>query len=350
MKKSIVVLLSLLMVSCAALGTAGLFNSLSKGKKEPENKEYKVTYKYYLDNIEMANMPVNKKIENTDLPEQTEVEQIYSFDSYKCSNGVSGSWNDKEWKFEPSLTSNTVCKLYFVSNMFDVKVNVVNGILHELTEESNKMVKKGESISYSITPTEGYTLEKAECDNGATPIWTPETNTLAVNNITAKTTCEIAFKISGFTSKVTVNGGAVVEQPQSANYGESITYTINPNPGYVFDKVTCTNGQTSSFDQASNKLTISNLSKDTECVVSFKINNVNVKINIANGNLLNATPDQSVTHGSNITCGLVANSGYKLDGATVSCTNGIQSSITGNLLMINSITADTVCTITLPAE
>ncbi len=60
---------------------------------------------------------------------------------------------------------------------------------------------------------------------------------------------------------------------RTTDYKTSTTMKVYPNPGYEYDTtkgVTCTNGQSGSYNKTTNTLTINSPSKDTECTVNFK--------------------------------------------------------------------------------
>ena len=60
---------------------------------------------------------------------------------------------------------------------------------------------------------------------------------------------------------------------KTTDYKTTTTMKVYPNSGYVYDTskgVTCTNGQSGSYNEANNTLTITSPSKDTECTVNFK--------------------------------------------------------------------------------
>ena len=52
---------------------------------------------------------------------------IYKFDEYKCTNGVTGEFDNDEWKFLPSDDIDSECSLYFNKSKYEVKLTVIKG-------------------------------------------------------------------------------------------------------------------------------------------------------------------------------------------------------------------------------
>ena len=61
--------------------------------------------------------------------------------------------------------------------------------------------------------------------------------------------------------------GSVSYNYQKLNKGNSTSFVVNPNSGYVIDSVSCTN---SSANYSNNTLTITNITGDVQCNVKFK--------------------------------------------------------------------------------
>ena len=61
--------------------------------------------------------------------------------------------------------------------------------------------------------------------------------------------------------------GSVSYNYQKINKGNSTSFVVNPNSGYVIDSVSCTN---SSANYSNNTLTITNITGDVQCNVKFK--------------------------------------------------------------------------------
>lgn len=333
------------------LSIAGGVVGFLESKKQPneqkpkDNKNYEITYKYYIDNVAAKNMPENSTVETGE--DDTE-ETVYSFERYVCTNDVQGEFNVQEWKFTPNVTADSTCKLYFVSNFFEVTVNVTNGKLNELSATNNKKVKKGESLTYDITPNEGYEYNAtSSCSNGATATWNAETNKLTVSNVTAETKCEIKYDIKQLTVNVKVENGTTETESNTVEYGKDIEFTFTPNENMVYDKMECKPTiKSATYQTETNKLTISNVTADSTCTVTFKQNAFRVTLNITNGTIVGDTTKDVKKTGKAI-FNIKANEGYTTSPAEMTCENGATITSNGEVVRVDSVTQDTTCSMTL---
>ena len=131
MKKNnigVMVFLIILMVGCLICGTLGAlenkthFLSPKEDNKNKDNEEqtdnFQVTYRYYLENEEVDTLPPKEKLDEETV-EETEIETyMYVFDRYLCNNNVTGTWDEETWTFNPVLTANATCRLYFTISKF----------------------------------------------------------------------------------------------------------------------------------------------------------------------------------------------------------------------------------------
>ncbi len=355
MKKSIIIILTILIIVCTALGIVGFLQSKKGAVVDNTPKEYKIEYKYYLDGVEVSEMPKNEIIENDEdgtssnednVP--TEVETKYSFQEYNCTNNVKGLWNNETWKFTiPEKTSDSTCVLYFVSNYLDVDVTATNGTVNELDALKDRKVKRGESISYSITPTKGYKFEKVECTNDTPAEWNEENSTLTVSNVTKNTTCEITFSIGEYTINFTANNGIITEESKVVKYGESITTTIKPGSDYIYNEVLCTNNQKATYNVETQELTISNVTDNATCTVDFTPNTYTVTLKIVNGTPVEDS--KTVRPGGKVSFTFTNNEGYTTANADITCTNGLIGEISGSLFSVDNVTSNGTCTLTFKA-
>ena len=59
-KKPLLIVLIILTASCLCLGTVGLLENRKNSKpNDKPQRDYQVTYKYYLNDVEVAQMPTN---------------------------------------------------------------------------------------------------------------------------------------------------------------------------------------------------------------------------------------------------------------------------------------------------
>lgn len=364
-KKSngIIYIIVVLLIISLACGLIGLLNSLNKEEKPNNNKgDYKVTYKYYIDEEEVTT-PVTQQIVKFNSEEfegVVEEKELYSFDKYNCTNEVIGSWDNENWEFTPVLTADTTCRLYFTKNLHEVTINTVNAKLPSNNNTEKFLIEKEKNKIIKLVPTEGYKFDKIECnkkqsENSLIDLinsnFNEETKDLTLSNVLYDDVCTVSFKINDFTAEINVSNGSSTLKTQSANYGGTVTFEITPSENYVFDEVDCTNGQKAEY--INGKLTIKALSNNTYCTVQFKPLKYAVNLQVINGTLLNNySSPQMANDGGTVTFGISANNGFKLTGATLDCGNdkNILHNFQTGVLKIIEIKKDLNCKLTLQPE
>jgi hypothetical protein len=96
-------------------------------------------------------------------------------------------------------------------------------------------VQYGGSQSFSITPNAGYYLADVMVDGNSVTPSPPKYGTyvLTLTNVTSDRTIRAVFQPNPIIQTTADSGGSIFPVgPVSVQYGESITFTINPNSGY----------------------------------------------------------------------------------------------------------------------
>lgn len=324
--KSVVITLIALIVICLACGTIGLLenNKPSNSKKPNKDKDYKVAYKYYLDGEEVEEMIEQEYTtsENQGFEGAEEKTPNYMFEKYTCTNNVTGEFDEENWEFNPDLTANTTCRLYFIRTMHEVTFEANNGKLPSGSSEEKLKVELNKEGTINIIPNDGYEYDKVECNNEVLAEYNAETRDLKVSNVKKDSICRIYFKVRSYTAEAKASNGTVTEDKKSSNYGGTVIFNVKPAENYKYESVTCTNGQNGIYNEVNETLTISGLSNDTVCTVNFKAQKLSVTLNIENGKIKNGyTTTVEVAEGMTATFAIEANEGYVLTGMDVTCGN-----------------------------
>lgn len=364
MKKSskgvlvIIIIMIILSLSGGIVGLlANLNNNTPKPKDDIKKEDYKVTYKYYIDNKEVTKEKIDASKSYTTLCNSADTNCIptttqakIKYNSYSCTNNVKGEWQDTSWEFTPDLTANTTCKLYFDSLIHNVKITVSNATLPVDNIEGLLENRVGETSNIIITPKEGYKFDKVECDDTTVlATFNNETNTLSINNVTKDTTCNISFKLNDYSVEVQVTYGSVTENTKSANYGGTVSFNVTPAENYGDALVSCTNNQNGIYNKDTKTLTVSSLTNDTKCTVQFKSIKYSVNLTVVNGTLVGTSPISTTPNGS-VSFGINVNDGFGYTGANIDCgTQNVKTNIIGtsNIVQISEINQDLNCTLTL---
>lgn len=259
--KIILVFLILLTGSCGAIGYV---ESKKVENNKPNEVENKITYEYYLEDELQQDMPINTPNATDENGNAIVNEPTYQFSRFTCTNDLTGDFDVDNWKFIPKENKTSTCKLYFVKTNYSVTLTITNGV----EDENNlKVIQREKDGKFIIKPNEGYVYKSATCSDNKEGAWDESTNTFTLNAIMKDITCKIDFEIKQLQADITVVNGKG-NTTETVNYGESISAIVEPNSGYEKAKIDCTNKQTGTF--SSNKFTISKLTDNTKCTITFE--------------------------------------------------------------------------------
>ena len=139
----------------------------------------------------------------------------------------------------------------------NVTLSVING-----SGDAIKTVESGSSVSFIVTPSEGYDLELSVNTCGGTL----SGNTYTLSEVTSDKICSITFK--KLTHNVTlsvINGSG--STTKAVEPGSSVSFTVTPSYGYKRELSTNTCGGTLS----GNTYTVNNITSNKNCEITFKI-------------------------------------------------------------------------------
>ena len=277
--------------TCACIGYAIHKTNNKPEPLEPSNnttvEDKNIKYKYYLEGVEVSEMPTNPKVEETNETNQTNEDQIlYKFDEFKCSDGVTGTFDVNEWKFIPSKDIDSTCELYFNKSKYEVKLTVIKGTPDE---NNNYLVERFKDGEFKIIPDEGYQYLESQCSNDKSVNYDTSKNILKISAVSSDLACKITFTQKKLSFELEVKNGKCENYcvggkiKSEEYYGESISYIIYPQDRYEFKEgnIKCNNNQTASY--VSNNFSISSLTSNTKCTITFtKANVKQYKISITN--------------------------------------------------------------------
>lgn len=278
--------LFIISLSCTILGYKRHTDNIKNHTIENSN----IVFEYYLEDIKLTAMPINE----TSTSE--EEDNGYLFNRYSCTNGITGSFDSKNWKFNATGNDGT-CKIYFVNSKYEVVFNVVNGLQDE---NNDKTVLRENNGSFKIIPYEGYEFKSVACANEKEATWNELDNTININAITSNVACSIIFDKKELDVEVVVVNGKG-NTTEKAVYGSNKTIMIEPSVGYDEPTIECSNEQIATYNNKN--LSFEKITDNTKCTITFnkkKLPTYTVKIN----NLADFT---SNNHEVNITKGTESN-------------------------------------------
>ena len=188
----------------------------------------------------------------------------------------------------------------------------------EEVEENTKQINNGENATFTYTGT--LRNPKITCTNNQSG--KIEGNIITINKVTNNTTCSISSK---HTVQIKVENGTTTETNKEVNTGEETTFTTTPNTGYSSPTVTCTNNQKGTIQN--NTVTISNITNDTTCTVTYKPITYTITYNLGGGSVT-GNPSTYTIETNTITLKNPTKTGYTFTGWTGSNGSTPQTTVT----------------------
>ena len=171
-------------------------NINSKENKKEENENISIILETEEGNIESNTFPSKEEYEYSKVVcENTNnnIEPIFNTDTWKLNVSVE----------EESIDGNFQCNIYFKEKTYEVKTSIENGVI----DENMKVVKRGDTVTFNITPNTDHKDIEVSCTNNQNG--SINGNTLTVSNVTANTTCLVKCNKSkyefDFTNANTLN-------------------------------------------------------------------------------------------------------------------------------------------------
>ena len=238
------------------------------------------------------------------------------------------------------------------------------------TSEGSKVINNSSTPAY-VASVSGYTDKDGnwikEEDTTLYAKWSPASVTLPSITKTGYTcgwtTSEIGTKISygsgatytptanatmyavceanAYTVNVAVKNGKVDSASKSVNFGSDETFTISPSTGYGSPTVSCINGQSGSI--SGNTLTVSTVTNETTCTVTYKANAYTITLNNSSATKAGTTSVTATYNSSSISpstitlpkreytvSGFGTSSSRNSSGATISSTSTLTSTYAFN--------------------
>lgn len=319
--KGMLVILIIMFIVAVAGGVIGFLESKKNKPDTPDdNKTGTITYKYFLEDEEVNEMPVNEK--NIDENGMEVTNEIYAFSRFNCTNNLTGDFNVEEWKFVPAQEIESACELYFVKAKYEV--TITEPINAKLDENNPKYINREENGTFIIVPNEGYEFSKATCSDNKQTSWDETKNALIINSITKDVSCKVDFKLKELTVNIKVTDGEG-STTKTITYGEALKEVVTPKEGYENPEVKCSNNQNGVFKE--NTFSIDKVTSSTDCTIVFKktpAKKYTFKVEIPSlVTILNGSTSSEVEEGKDAEITMKVEDGYTM---TLDCGNILPSS------------------------
>ena len=187
---------------------------------------------------------------------------------------------------------------------------------------------EAKTLSTNTFIRDGYTFKGWSTSSSSNTV--EYTNGQSISNLTS-TNGEVinlyaVWKINTYTVNLTVLNGTVSGgTSKTVNYNTNATFTANSNTGYGSPTVSCTNSQKGSI--SGNTLTVSNVTNDTTCTVTYKPITYTITYNLGGGSV-SGNPSNYTVETNTITLKNPTKTGYTFTGWTGSNGSTPQTTVT----------------------
>lgn len=216
----------------------------------------------------------------------------------------------------------------------------------EVKKTSQAIVVRSTTRKTAIRTTKGTNNNKTTTNNrttkGTTARTTKSTTSRTTRGTTTRTSRTTTQKVTYQVNVVANNGSVISESVRTVNAGATASFAFNPNTGYTFGSVSCTNGAKGSYTKTSNTLKVSGVTSNSTCTVNF-VPRSDIRVSVTGQNGRYTPSYKNVGLGGSTSFTISPNNGYEIAG--VSCTNASYS-LSGNTLNVSNVTNDSTCTVT----
>ena len=169
----------------------------------------------------------------------------------------------------------------------------------------------GDDVTFTVTPSEGYEIESITL-NGADIKDSFSNGSYTLKGITADQELYVTFKLLVYPVQISCgSNGTVTVDSETVEYGQSVTFTITPNEGYVIEGVLYNDNDVTN-DVKNGKYTIANVKGEVYLSVTFKIAEFNIAVVCGEGGNVTSSA-QVVNYGESVTFTITPDYGRKIE-------------------------------------
>lgn len=259
---------------------------------------------------------------------------------------VSSDANSKTFEIANVLSDYTITVTGVSENTHTVTIPTVPG--YDITTDKDpSSVAEGDDLTLTITPKPGYSDDIVVKVDGKVITPNPD-GTYTIPDITDDTTITIEGKEATSTVTIpTVPGYDITADKDTTNipYGDNLTLTITPKPGYSKDIVVKAN-DTVITPNASGKYVITNITED----LTISIDGAQSKYEVTfpatqtGYSIVPTTPTKDLTYGASVSFKIVAANGYNASKAVVKANGVVLTPVNGEYT-ITSVTDNVAITV-----
>jgi len=215
-----------------------------------------------------------------------------------------------------NVSANHTINVKFVASTYTITATA--GANGSISPAGITAVNNGASQAYTITPNTGYVIASVKV-NGT--LQTPVPLSYTFTNVTSNQTIDVKFAVITYTiTAVSGSHGSVSPSGKTTvNYGDSQTYTINPDSGYETDTITV-NGVALATTPLPSSYTFSNVTSDDVISVTFVKSEYKITATSGNHGSISPSGTTKVDNGASQTYTMTPDPGYQIATVTVNGT------------------------------
>ena len=219
---------------------------------------------------------------------------------------------------------------------YTVTMSSDNGSISPSSDETIK----NESLEFSVTPNEGYDISKMSVSCSPVANTTITGDVIRVNSITQNHDCTVSFDKKTYTVDIEVINGTSNALNKIVEHGGSAQTNITPNYGYTLEGASVTG---TGCSISGDTLTISNVTSNGKCTVTLA--KAKYQVTLTGEGIATSNSPQEAEYEGSTTINFTLTDGYELGSTSINCDNGAVPSISGNVLTVSNVTANTTCTL-----
>ena len=202
----------------------------------------------------------------------------------------------------------------------DIKLNAEFSLIHYTIKticsaggsvsSSSYNVLYGEDVAFTVTPSEGYEIESIIL-NGTDVTSSFSDGSYTFKGVTANQELYVTFKPQVYAVHISSgSNGTVTANSDSIAYGQSVSFTITPNEGYMIEEVLY-NGSDITNKVKNGKYTVTTVNGEVHLSVIFKIAEFNISVVYGQGGNVTSSA-QFVSYGEGVTFTITPDAGREI--------------------------------------
>lgn len=235
----------------------------------------------------------------------------------------------------------------------DIKLNAEFSLIHYIIKASCTVggsvsassynVVYGDDVTFTVTPSEGYEIESIKL-NGIDVTSKFNNGSYTLKGVTAGQELYATFKPLVYAVHISCgSNGTVTVDSESIAYGQSVSFTITPDEGYMIEEVLF-NGNDVTNKVRNGKYTVTSVQGEVYLSVKFKVAEFNISVVCgAGGSVVSSA--QFVNYGESVIFTITPDYGRKIQSVIL---NGVDvtNDVTNGRYTVSNIKDHIVLTVT----